>query len=91
MTFGMALLMAVLVCGLADAMLTRLELNEEAMMLRTLGGVRTIERQRIASAGWEAGVGVSLKLVDGTSVKLPYLGDGQGCANTIRAWLKATA
>jgi hypothetical protein len=89
-TFGMVLLPAVLVCGLADALLTRLELQEEAMTLRTLRGVRTIERQRIASAGWEAGVGVSLKLVDGTWVKLPHLGNGQGCTNTIRAWLKAT-
>jgi hypothetical protein len=61
------------------------------MTLRTLRGARTIERSSIASVGWEGGVGVSLKLADGAWVKLPYLGNSQGCANTIRAWLKATA
>lgn len=91
MTVGMASLVFLLLLGFADALVTSLEMNEKALTLRSLKGARTIERQSIESVGWEAGVGVSMKLVDGAWVKLPYLGNSQGCTNTIRAWLKATA
>lgn len=88
---GMSSLVLLLGLGFLDAVVTRVELKDEAMVLRTLKGARTIQRQRITSVGWEAGSSVSLKLSDGAWLKLPYLGNSQGCTNTIRAWLKTTA
>jgi len=89
-SIGMALIAALFALGFADSLLTRLDLNEHALTIRTLQGVKTIARESIASVSWEAGVGVALKLVDGASVKQPYLGNGQKCASAIRAWLKST-
>lgn len=84
----MVFLTAALAAGWVDTLLTKVEMHQDVLTLRTLIGTRTIERKRIASVGWEVGVGVSLRLVDSRPVKLPYLGNSQQCANTIRAWLR---
>ena len=90
-SFGMALLVILFSVGFVDALITKLEMKDDAAVLRTLKGERIIPRGEIASVSWEAGVGVALKTADGEWVKLPYLGNSQGCTNTIRAWLKSAA
>jgi hypothetical protein len=85
---GMLGLAAFLLVGLVDALITRFEMREEVATLRSLRGSRAIRRGMIAKVGWERGVGVHLHLIDGATIKLPYLGSSVDCTNSIRAWLK---
>ena len=73
--------------GLVDALLTRVELKEDALIVVSNLRKRTIPRAEIASVTWASGVGVALVLMDSRVVKLPDVGNSQSRANSIRAWL----
>lgn len=77
--------------GLADAVMTRVTVDEGG--LTRVAGFRRlrIPRHDIESVTWEAGAGVAVRLKRGSWVKLPEIGNSQARANSLRAWLKRTA
>jgi len=77
--------------GLFDALLTRVELHEDAVVVVRSFRRRTIPRAEIERVTWAWGGPVSLLLVDGSRVHLPDTGNSQSRTNTIRAWLQRTA
>jgi hypothetical protein len=88
---GMGLLWVLFALGFGDALITAVHLEEDRLVIRTLAKSRAVQRSEILTVTWEGGVGVALKLQNGSWEKLPYLGNSQGCTNTIRAWLKRSA
>lgn len=79
---------------LADVFFTRIELRSDSIKVVSISQFKSqvIPRSQVESVTWEKGCGTSLKLVDGTWVKLSGVtGNAQGLANTIRAWIKRTA
>lgn len=80
------------VFGLADVAWTRIELNENGIEI--ISGFRRqfVPLQAIDSITWAKGVGVSIKISDGSWIGLPEVGTGsQALSNSLRAWLKGSA
>lgn len=90
-TVGLAGFALLAVLGLADALVTRVEVDEEG--LTRVAGFRRqeIPRTDIDRVTWESGTGVSVHLTNGSWVKLPDVGNSQARANSLRSWLKRTA
>lgn len=74
--------------GVADSLVTRVELGDDALTLVERFRRRRVLRRDIERVTWEAGVGVSIQLRSGDWVRLPDTGNSQSRANSIRAWLK---
>jgi hypothetical protein len=75
--------------GVLEVAVTRIVLSETALESHSLFYRRAYQAADIASVTWEAGVGVSVKLVSGGWARIPEMGyNSQGLANTLRAWLK---
>jgi len=74
--------------GLLEALLTRVTLDHDELVIDRNFRRRRIAKGDIAAVSWERGVGVVLKTTAGAMMKLPDVGDSQSRANAIRAWLK---
>lgn len=78
---------------LTDVFFTRIELRDDSIKIVSIAPLKAqiIPRPQIDSVTWEKGCGASLKLTNGTWVKLPGVtGNAHGLANTVRAWIKRT-
>lgn len=87
---GLGLLAVFLVVGLADALVTRVEFNDEGLIRVANFRRRFVRRAEIENVTWEGGTGVAIRLTDGSWVRLPDVGNSQARANSIRAWIKRT-
>lgn len=77
------------VAGIIESLTAYVRLEETEIRFRGTLKQSTIPRKDIEKVTWEAGSGVSLRLIDRTWVKVPDLGhNSQGLTNSIRAWLK---
>lgn len=76
------------VFGLADAVSSFVRLDPDALRMRNNFRHRTLERDELVEVAWAKGCPVSVKVISGTWVELPPLGDSSAMANSIRAWLK---
>jgi hypothetical protein len=79
---------------LADIFMKRIVLTKDGLRIVSVATFRsrTVPRIEIESVTWEKGCGASIKLRNGTWVRLPDVGrNAQGLTNTIRAWLNKTA
>lgn len=74
--------------GLADAMSSFVRLDPDALRMRNNFRCHTLGRNELVEVSWAKGCPVSVKVVSGTWVALPPLGDSSAMANSIRAWLK---
>lgn len=72
--------------GLADALVSRIILDEKSLHVIELLSRRNYVRADIVEVKFEKGAGIALKMVNNTWVKLPDLAKVHH--NTIRAWLK---
>ena len=76
--------------AVAEAVISRVVLTDDALEIRSLRGRTTVPVEEIRRVKWEGGSGVAVRRATGTWVKLPSLGrDAQGVTNTVRAWLRA--
>jgi hypothetical protein len=74
--------------GFVDALLTRVELTDDSAVIVANFRKRVVPRAEIESVTWERGCGVGLRLTGDRFAQLPDVGNSQGRANSIRAWLK---
>lgn len=71
-----------------DSITSYIGLEEDALHLRSRFTDQCISRCDIERVTWEKGVGVSVKLQDGSWVKMPELFENSlSLSNSIRAWL----
>ena len=89
-SIGLDILAFLMVVGLAEALMTRVELNDEGLIRVANFRRRFVPRAQIDNVTWEAGTGVAIRLTDGSWVRLPDVGNSQARANSIRAWIKRT-
>lgn len=89
-SMGLDLVALLMLVGFADALMTRVELNEEGLVRVDRFRRRFVPRAQIDSVKWEAGAGVAIRLIDGSWLGLPDVGNSQARANSIRAWIKRT-
>jgi hypothetical protein len=89
-SIGLIGLSLLTIAGLADALTTRVELNDLGLTQVATFRRRFIPRGQIDSVTWEAGTGVAIRLTNGEWVRLPDIGNSQARASSIRAWLKRT-
>jgi hypothetical protein len=76
------------IIAVADALRSRIVLDDDSIQIISLFRKRAIPRADILSVTWAAGYGVIVKLQGGGRVKIPSTGHNiQGQANTFRAWL----
>ncbi len=74
-----------------EVFVVRVELLENELLIASGWRWRRYQRSIVDHATWSAGSGVSIRLKDGSWVKLPELGyDSQSLTNSIRAWLRRT-
>jgi hypothetical protein len=77
--------------GIVESFSSYVSLDATEIRFRETLKKTAIPRADIVQVTWEAGSGVSLRLSDGTWVKVPDLGhNSQGLTNSIRSWLKNT-
>ena len=74
--------------GLADATSSFVRLDHDALRIRSNFRCHTFGRNELVEVSWAKGCPVSVKVVSGTWVTLPPLGDSSAMANSIRAWLR---
>jgi hypothetical protein len=85
---GMALMTVFLGGGsIVESFLLQIELTDDAMLVRDLRGRKRYPIGDIERIEEAKGVSPSLRLKNGTWVKLPSVGSDIG--NSVRAWLKA--
>ena len=75
--------------AIADLLVSFVTLGDKHFRMRRNFRVSEIPRADIQSIAAEKGCPTLLLLHDGSKVEIPELG-GQGIANSVRAWLKAT-
>lgn len=71
--------------GIVEALVVRVQLTDEALLMTDLRGRRSYPIQGITGVGEGKGVATSIFLADGRVVRLPV---GDSIGNSIRAWLK---
>jgi hypothetical protein len=81
--FGLA---ALGIAGVAEILVTRIELTDDALVITGLRGTRHYARTGIKRVEEARGVSPAVLLEDGRWVQLPPVGSSIG--NSIRAWLK---
>jgi hypothetical protein len=85
---GLALFAVVLGVGsIVETLVMRIELTDEAMLVRDLRGRKEFARQDIERITQEKGGPPAILLRDGRWIKLPPV--ASGLPNSVRAWLKA--
>lgn len=90
-TVGLGVLALFAGCALAEGRVSRIEIGPDRLLIVKSFRRRVVPRRDIESVRWEWGSGVSVRLVDGSWVRLPDLGlNSQGVANRLRAWLSRT-
>jgi len=87
-TWGLAAMTVLGLVGLADWLVTRVELLDDAIVVRTLWSRRAYPRAEIEGAAEEKGAPAALVLTGGRFAKMPE-NIGAGFGNSVRAWLKA--
>ena len=83
---GLACVTVLSVAGIVEAVVLRVQLTDEALLVTDLRGRRAYPVADIAGVEEAKGVPTTLVLSDGRGVKLPPVGSSLG--NSIRAWLK---
>jgi hypothetical protein len=83
-------LMALLsILGFVGALMTRIELREEELRVRSGLSREVYHRSQLVEVTWAKGVPVSVKTQDGVWVELPSVAAGsQSLANSLRAWMR---
>jgi hypothetical protein len=81
-----AAISAFFLAGLADALVSRIILDEKSLHVIELLSRRNYSRADIVEVKFEKGAGIALKMVNNTWAKLPDLAKVHH--NTIRAWVK---
>lgn len=80
--------MAVLSVGaIVETFVLRIRLTDDALVVRDLRGTRTYAKQDIDGIAEAKGTPPSLRLTDGSWVRLPSVTSSLG--NSVRAWLKS--
>ena len=74
------------IAGIVEALLIRVQLTDESLVVRDLRGQRGYRRDDITRVEEGKGGPTSIQLMSGRWVKLPPVGSSLG--NSIRAWLK---
>lgn len=74
------------IAGIVEALLIRVQLTEESLVVRDLRGRRSYRRDDITRVEEGKGGPTSIQLMSDRWVKLPPVGSSLG--NSIRAWLK---
>lgn len=87
-TWGLAGMTVLGVVGLVDWLVTRVDLLDDAIVVRTLWSRRSYPRAEIEGAAEAKGVSAALVLTGGRFAKMPE-NIGPGFGNSVRAWLKA--
>ena len=87
-TWGLAGMAVLGVVGLVDWLMTRVELLDDAIVVRTLWSRRRYPRAEIEGVEEAKGVEAALRLTGGRFAKMPD-SIGGGFGNSVRAWLKA--
>ncbi len=90
LAIGLAAFSGVSWVGMLDALLTRVELREDVLVVFRNFRRRIVPRGQIDRVTWAAGGPVSVRLQSGDWVHLPDVGNNQSRANSIRAWIRAT-
>jgi hypothetical protein len=91
LTIALAATSLFFVLGFLDLAVSRIDLTPDALQVTELLGRQSIAKNDITLVKSENG-SVFLQLQNGRWFKLPGTGlDSLGIANTLRAWLKATA
>ena len=88
-TWGLAAMTVLGLLGLVDWLVTRVELLDASIVVRTLSSRRSYPRAEIEGAAEAKGVPAALVLTGGRFAKMPE-NIGPGFGNSVRAWLKAT-
>ena len=83
---GLACMAVLSVAAIVEAVVSRVQLTDEALLVTDLRGRRAYPVTDIAGVEEAKGVPTTLILSDGRGVKLPPVGSSLG--NSIRAWLK---
>jgi hypothetical protein len=82
------IVMAVLSVGaIVETFVLRIRLTDDALVVRDLRGSRAYAKQDIAGIAEAKGTPPSLRLRDGSWVRLPSVAGSLG--NSVRAWLKS--
>ena len=79
-------IVAFFLAGLADALVSRIVLDQESLQVIELLSRRRYARAEIVEVKFEKGAGIALKMASNAWVKLPGLANVHH--NTIRAWVK---
>ena len=85
--WGLGAMTVLALVGLLDWLVTRVELREDAVLVRTLWSRRRYPREEVAGVEEAKGVAPALKLAGGGWAKIPEV-IGGGFGNSVRAWLK---
>jgi hypothetical protein len=86
--YGFLVLSLIGVLGIAESLITRIELREGNLKIVGLAGTKRYARSSIESVSWAKGCPVSLRMVDGGAVDLPNTGHSTTkVAGALRAWL----
>jgi hypothetical protein len=84
-SIGLAAAVCVGLGGIIETLITRIELTDDAMLVRDLRGRRRYPKTEIQRIAEAKGVPPALVLKDGRVVKLPSVASNLG--NSVRAWL----
>ena len=85
-SIGMAIVAVVLgPASIIESLVQRIELTDDAMVVRTLAGTRRYAIDSIERIEESKGVPPAIRLKDGRWVKLPSVATNLG--NSVRAWL----
>ena len=75
--------------GLVELAMQRVELRGDQLTVVNNFRRKTLFCREVEAVTWAKGMGVAVRRVDGTWVRLPPVGSSaQGMTNTIRAWIR---
>ena len=86
---GLGVLAILMLGGLIDALLARVELHPDRLVIFSNFRKREFSRTRFTRVTWAKGAPVALELVEGGWLKLPdFVPGGPGTLSTFRSWLQ---